>query len=131
MYTLVKKRNKFKSDTIIELIGYETRISRELVTIYDQRIIDIIIKNKFCPEFNRLVKKILIFIEEDGNPDDAALLLGELERLHAVFLNKYEKFLSKSEKISYMKTLRIISNELKQLTYKKHKTIIEHRTRRK
>jgi len=124
MYILVKKNHKCKTDGIIELIGYETKINKYNIVIYNQKISDILIKAKLMPEFNKLVKKILIFLEEDGDGDNAAYLLDELARVYALFLNKYERFLSKYEKEQFMKNLRVLTNELKSLTRKKSNSIL-------
>lgn len=117
MYALVKKNQKHKSNSILELLGYQIRINKTEVVIYNQTLIDILIKEKLIPEYNKLVKKVLVFLEEDGSSDNAAYLLDELARLYSIYLNKYEKYLSKKEKDKFMKNLRIITNELKKFTH--------------
>ena len=117
MYTLVKKNQKHKSNSILELLGYQIRINKTEIVIYNQTLIDILIKEKLIPEYNKLVKKVLVFLEEDGSSDNAAYLLDELARLYTIYLNKYEKYLSKKEKEKFMKNLRIITNELKKFTH--------------
>ena len=115
MYTLVKKRGKVKSDTILELYGFSTKIDKRNVIVYEQNLIDALIKNKFMPEFNKLVTQILIFLEEnDGSDsDNAVFLLEELASLYNIFMNKYEKYLSNKEKKYILKNINILTNELK------------------
>ena len=115
MYTLVKRRGKIKSDTILELYGYPTKIDKRNVIVYEQNLIDSLINNRFMPEFNKLVSKILIFLEEnDGtDSDNATYLLEELSSLYNVLMNKYEKYLSSKEKRKFLKNINILTNELK------------------
>jgi hypothetical protein len=123
MYTLIKKNNKYKCDCILELIGFKTRLNKKAVVLYNPQFVDEVIKEKFNPEFEKLIKKILTFLEEDGSSDNAGLLLDELARLNAVYLNKYEKFLSLEEKEEFMKKLQVLTNELRQIIYKTQKNI--------
>lgn len=119
MYTLVKRKGKIKSDNIIELFGYEVKINKENITVYNQKMIDILIKSKLIPEFNKLTKQILIFISEDDDADNAVFLLDELSRLYSVYLNKYEKYLSTKEKRAFMKNVHVLTNELKRISRNK------------
>ena len=119
MYTLVKKKNKIKSDSILELYGYSTKINKCNVIIYNQELIDILIKKKFIPEFNKLIKQVLVFLSEDDDPDNATYLLDELSSLYNVYLNKYEKYLSVKEKRSIIKNFHVLTNELKKMARNK------------
>ncbi len=130
MYKLVKKNLKYKTDGIIEFIGYETKVNKSNIIIYNQLIIDALIKKKLIPEYNKLVRKILIFLNEDNSSEGASLLLDELARLYASYMTKYEKYLSKSEKEEFMKNIRLLSNELKPLTRIKKQVIVSHSRRR-
>lgn len=118
MYKLIKKSSKNKCSGVLELIGYETKIEGFKVVVYYQKLIDSLIKDKLIPAFNKIVHRVLIFLDEDGSNDDAEFLLDELARLHALYLNKYERFLSKTEQKEYMKNLRVLTNELKPYTRK-------------
>ena len=131
MYKLDKKNHKYKTEGILELIGYKTKINKQEIEVYDQDLIDKLIKLKLVPEFNKVVKKILIFLEEDNDADSTVLYLDELARIYALYLNKYERFLSKKEKEKFMKDLRILTNELKSLTHKKVKNIVVRSGRRR
>ncbi len=119
MYKLTKRKGKIKSDSIIELSGYETKINKLNITIYNQKIIDILILKKLLPEFERLVKQILLFLSESDDPSGAEYLLDELSRVYTMYLNKYEKYLSNSEKKSFMKKIHLLSNELKKIARNK------------
>ena len=132
MYVLDKKYHKFKSNNVLEILGYPVRIAKHNIIVYNQEIIDILIKEKILPEFNHLVKKIIVFIEEDPDGDTAVLFLDELAKLYALYLNKYEKYLSKSEKEKFMRDLRLLTNELKGIIHNKvkHSTIAKSGRRR-
>ena len=131
MYTLVKKNLKYKSNGVLELIGYPIKINKYDICVFDRKVIDELIKDKLIPAFNKIVKRVLIFLDEDGSSDDSALLLDELARLHAIYLNKYEKYLSKSEKDEYMKNMRILTNELKPYTRRKNLSTVNSIGRRR
>ena len=124
MYKIIKKSPKYKSDSILELIGYEVKVNKEKIVLYDQSLIDILIKEKLIPEFNKLVKKILIYLDEDDDPDNAAFLLDELARLYSAYLTKYEKYLSNKEKELFMKNIHVLTNELKKMTRNKKRVPI-------
>ena len=119
MYTLIKKKNKYKCDMIIELIGYPVKINKQDIVVYNQDLIDMLIKEKFYPNFNKLVKQILLFINEDGDPDEAPFLLDELSRVYTTFLSNYDKYLSSKEKRNINRNIHILSNELKQISRKR------------
>ena len=119
MYTLIKKNNKFKCDMVIELIGYPTKLNDLDIIVYNQDLIDTLIKEKFYPNFNKLVKQILLFINEDGDPDEAPFLLDELSRVYTTFLSNYDNYLSSKEKRNFNRNIHILSNELKQISRKR------------
>ena len=119
MYALVKRKGKVKSDSILELLGYEVKINRVNLVVYSQNLIDTLIKEKLIPEFNKLSKKILLFISEDDDSDNAVFLLDELSRLYTLYLNKYEKYLSNKEKKIFMKNIHVLTNELKKISRNK------------
>ena len=126
MYTLIKRRGKIKSDNIIELLGYETKLNKETIIIYNQYLIDVFIKSKLMPDFDKLTKKILLFINESDDSDDAVFLLDELARLYTLYLNKYEKYLSAKEKRTFMKRMHVLSNELKHIARTKKIIEVKH-----
>lgn len=131
MYVLEKKYRKYKTDEVLELIGYPVKIAKHDIVVFNQDLIDKLILKKIIPDFNRLVKKVLVFIEEDSNPDSAVLFLDELAKLYIQYLNKYEKHLSRKEKEKFMRDMRLITNELKSVIHKKSKSVaIEHGRRR-
>ena len=120
MYTLVKKTTKHTSNSMLELIGYEVKISRKTIVLYNQLLIDLVIKEKLYPEFNKIIKTIIVFMEEESDPDTAPFLLDELSRVYTTYLNNYEKYLSDASKDEFMKNIHVLSNELKTISRKKH-----------
>ena len=119
MYALAKKNPKRISNTILELIGYEVKIDHKPIVLYDQMLIDLVIKEKLYPEFNKIIKTIIVFMEDDSDPDSAPFLLDELSRVYTTYLNKYEKYLSEDTKDEFMKNIHVLSNELKSISRKK------------
>ncbi len=116
MYTLTNNKNKVKSDSILELIGYPVRIDKANIIVYNQDIIDVLVKSKLIPKFNKLTRQILLFLEEDDDPDNAVYMLDELSRLYTLYLNEYEKFLSVKEKRRFTRNVHVLSNELKKVS---------------
>ena len=132
MYNLVKKNVKHSSNTMLELIGYEVKINRKTIVLYDQLLIDLVIKEKLYPEFNKIIKTIIVFMEEDSDPDTAPFLLDELSRVYSTYLNNYENYLSSEAKDEFMKNIHVLSNELKSISRKKRiakPTVSKGRTR--
>ena len=122
MYILERKYHRYKTDSILDLIGYEIKINRNKVYLYNQELIDLIIKDKFYPDYHKVVKQILIYLEDDDSDnEDATLYLEELFKYYDIYINKYEKYLSTKEKNRFMRELRSLTNELKKKSYKKTK----------
>ena len=119
MYVLVKQKGRFKIEDLIEYVGFNVSIDKHKIVLINQLLIDKYIKFKYEPDFNKFVYNVISFLENDPDSDNASLLLGELERERMVFLNKYEKYLSPKERDYYMKKIRLLANELKQLSLTK------------
>lgn len=119
MYVLVKQKGKFKIEDLIEYVGFNVSIDKHKIILINQILIDKYIKFKYEPDFNKFVYNVISFLDNDPDSDNAALLLGELERERMVFLNKYEKYLSPKERDYFMKKIRLLANELKQLSLTK------------
>lgn len=95
--------------------GYPLIIKKNKLKLFNQEMIDHLVRIKFSPELNELIASILAYLETDeGN---ANFLLGELEREHSILLNKYDKFISAKEKEHYMRNIRLLANELRQKIY--------------
>lgn len=119
MYVLVKQKGKFKIEDLIEYVGFNINIDKHKIILINQILIDKYIRFKYEPDFNKFVYNVISFLDNDPDSDNAALLLGELERERMVFLNKYEKYLSPKERDYFMKKIRLLANELKQLSLTK------------
>lgn len=119
MYVLVKQKGKFKIEDLIEYVGFNINIDKHKIILINQILIDKYIRFKYEPDFNKFVYNVISFLDNDPDSDNATLLLGELERERMVFLNKYEKYLSPKERDYFMKKIRLLANELKQLSLTK------------
>lgn len=119
MYVLVKGKGKYKIEGLIEYIGYQITLNGEHIMLANQMLKDRYIRCKYEPGFNKFIYNIISFIENDPDSDNATLLLGELERERNVFLNKFAKYLSPKEREYFMRKIRLIANELKQISLTK------------
>ncbi len=108
-----------------ELDGYVFRprpshgnyINVNQVKIVDGVMIDKILSIKFNKSFKQLVALALKVIndETDSTETDTAceVVLGEVELVRQVLLNRYQKFLSYEKEQLFLKKLRLIENELR------------------
>ncbi len=122
MYVLCKTSKKYKSDDILTLIGFNITLKKNKICLINPKLTDEIIKLKYSSSFEKLVAKILLFLDSNPDEDGAGYLLDELAREYAVFLNKYEKYLSLNEINKYTRKIRLLESELKLYSYKMVKT---------
>lgn len=97
--------------------GHGNYINVNEVKIVDRVMIDKILSMKFNKSFKQLVSLALKVIndESDSSETDEActMVLGEVELVREVLLNKYQKFLSYEKEQLFLKKLRLIENELR------------------
>lgn len=87
------------------------------VKIVDRVMIDKILSIKFNKSFKRLVSLALRVVNDEtdsADTDEACrIVLGEVELVREVLLNRYQKFLSYEKEQLFLKKLRLIENELR------------------
>ena len=78
-------------------------------------MIDIILSKKIDKNFKRLaaITYDVINSDDDNTSTDATIALDEIAKLRSIILNKYQKFLEKEKEKKYIKSLRILENELR------------------
>ena len=134
---LIKKKHKDESVVSIkELEGYtfkprltkDSYIKVNAVTIVDKVMIDKILTMKFNKSFKKVVQLALRVInDEDADDGDVSIVLGEVELVREILLNRYQKFLNFEKEQLFLKKLRLIENELrmKQVTIKRKAQLLE------
>lgn len=135
-YLINKSHHDESVVSIKELDGYVFRpkttkdsyIKVNQVTIVDRVMIDKILTMKFEKSFKKVVALALSVINnEDADDGDATIVLGEVELVREILLNRYQKFLSYEKEQLFLKKLRLIENELrmKQVVIKRKAQIME------
>ena len=134
---LINKKHKDESVVSFrELDGYQfkPRVSKgnyikvDRVTIVDRVMIDKILTMKFNKSFKKVVAMAMQVINDDDADDgNATIVLGEVELVREILLNRYQKFLSYEKEQLFLKKLRLIENELrmKQVAIKRKAQFIE------
>lgn len=134
---LIKKTHHDESVVSIrELDGYtfKPRLTKDSfvrvneVTIVDKVMIDKILTMKFNKSLKKVVQLALKVInDEDADDGDATIVLGEVELVREILLNRYQKFLSYEKEQLFLKKLRLIENELrmKQVDIKRRAQLLE------
>lgn len=119
-YILDNKSDKIKSvnENDIEGLEIDTKNTNLLnatkILIVDSELKDAYIKKRVNKKILALLAKMQYILdnEEDSN-NNAAIVLGEIDRLKSIMINKYKEHL-KSEEFSYLlKKLMIIEEEFK------------------
>ena len=99
------------------------------VTIVDKKMIDQILSLKFDKAFKRVVSMALTVINDDDADETAAeVVLGEVELVRQVLLNRYQRFISYEKEQLFLKKLRLIENEMrvKQVAIKQKAIYLEN-----
>lgn len=120
MYKLTKSKEKYTITCYNTGKYYPLKIKKNNILLAKEEMINHLIRIKYLPEYNKLIAKILSFLEDDSN-DDAGILLDELAHEREILFNLYEKYLTAEEKEYYLKNIRILANELRSRIYSKTK----------
>lgn len=119
MYKLYKNKKKYKFKESFDFFSYPLTLNNVEVSIVDERIIKIFIKSNINFDFSKLVSKILIFIDNEGNDTDGTLILTELNNLSNMIFNLYADYFTKTELNYYMRNIRLLVQEIKKIELKK------------
>jgi hypothetical protein len=119
-YILDNKSDKVKSVTENKLkaLEIETKgenaIKASKVLIVDSELKDIYIKNKINKKLVTILAKMQYILDNDDNDTtNATLVLGEIDRLKSILINKYKEHLKREEFSYLLKKLMIIEEEFK------------------
>ena len=135
-YLINKSHQDESVVSIRELDGYQFKpkankdsyIKVNQVTIVDRVMIDKILTMKFNKSFKKVVQLAMRVINDDDADDgDVSIVLGEVELVREILLNRYQKFLNFEKEQLFLKKLRLIENELrmKQVTIKRKAQLLE------
>ena len=135
-YLINKSHQDESVVSIRELEGYQFKprstkdsyIKVNKVTIVDRVMIDKILTMKFNKSFKKVVALALQVInDEDSDEGNVTIVLGEVELVREILLNRYQKFLSYEKEQLFLKKLRLIENELrmKQVAIKRKAQFLE------
>lgn len=124
MAYLIKKNKKTNEIIYMEydLHGYkfspkskkEAYLDVKEVTVINPEFIDSILSIKFNKIFNKLFNKVVdVLNDDDASESDTMMVLGEVELLRGILLNKYQNFLKFEKEELFLKKLRLLENELK------------------
>lgn len=122
-YLIKKKSNHLRFISIPVFTGYSFKpklnsdkyIVVSEVIIINRQMIDDILTIKFEKNFKRLVALALNVINDEDETDDskASIVLGEIELVRGILLNRYQKFLNHQKEELFLQKLRLIENEMR------------------
>ena len=93
-----------KNDSIIDI---------NKLSIYNQRMINNILVKKYIRKYKNLLKMVYLLFH-DAFPGDTGYpaVLGEVDRLRATLIDKYEMFLAREKEEKFLKELAYIEKEV-------------------
>ena len=124
MCKLYKNRKKYHFKDSFDFLSFPIKINNINVLIVNDKLIKVLLKDNISKDFNKLVSKVIIFLDEDQDDDTAALLLSELANLQNIIFNLYSEFFTKKELDLYLRNIRLLANELKNLQRIKKNTVV-------
>lgn len=126
MYRVFRLNDKLKLNVIIFFDGYEIKIRKCNLVIIKQEWVNKLICMLYDKNYNDLISRILLFLDNDSS-DDARDLLEELRAVRMILYNKYEKYLDKKTLNKYLFKIVLLKSELEQRVLKKENNIVRGR----
>lgn len=84
------------------------------VKIVNAMMIEKILTTKFEKQFRQLVSLALnVLNDEEASEEGTEIVLGEVELIREILLNRYEKYMNQEKEKLFLKKLRIIENEIR------------------
>ena len=84
------------------------------INIVDDKMNDNILSIKFTERFNKLLKLVSLYLnDEDAGDSDTSHILDEVALIKDILLNKYQKYLDNEKEKLFLKKLCIVENEIK------------------
>lgn len=124
MYKLCKNKKKYHFKDSFDFLSFPIRINNINVLIVNDKLIKVLLKDNISKDFNKLVSKVILFLDEDQDDETAVLLLSELANLQNIIFNLYSEFFTKKELDLYLRNIRLLANELKNLQRIKKNTVV-------
>ena len=124
MYKLYKNRKKYHFKDSFDFLSFPIKINNINVLIVNDKFIKVLLKDNISKDFNKLVSKVILFLDEDQDDETAVLLLSELANLQNIIFNLYSEFFTKKELDLYLRNIRLLANELKNLQRIKKNTVV-------
>ena len=124
MYKLCKNKKKYHFKDSFDFLSFPIRINNINVLIVNDKLIKVLLKDNISKDFNKLVSKVILFLDEDQYDETAVLLLSELANLQNIIFNLYSEFFTKKELDLYLRNIRLLANELKNLQRIKKNTVV-------
>ena len=124
MYKLCKNKKKYHFKDSFDFLSFPITINNINVLIGNDKLIEVLLKDNISKDFNKLVSKVIIFLDEDQDDETAVLLLSELANLQNIIFNLYSEFFTKKELDLYLRNIRLLANELKNLQRIKKNTVV-------
>lgn len=126
MYRVFRLNDRLKLNHIIFFDGYEIKIKKCNLVIIKQEWINKLISMLYDKNYNDLISRILLFLDNDSS-DDARDLLEELRAVRMILYNKYEKYLDKKTLNKYLFKIVLLKSELEQRVLKKENNMVRGR----
>lgn len=126
MYRVFRLNDKLKLNDIIFFDRYEIKIKKCNLVIIKQEWINKLISMLYDKNYNDLISRILLFLDNDSS-DDARDLLEELRAVRMILYNKYEKYLDKKTLNKYLFKIVLLKSELEQRVLKKENNMVRGR----
>lgn len=124
MYKLCKNKKKYHFKDSFDFLSFPIKINNINVLIVNDKLIKVLLKDNISKDFNKLVSKVILFLDEDQDDETAVLLLSELANLQNIIFNLYSEFFTKKELDLYLRNIRLLANELKNLQRIKKNTVV-------
>jgi len=84
------------------------------LSVYNSKMIDNILERKYIRRYKNLLKLLyLLFNDQFPGESGFPIVLDESDRLRAILLNKYHKYLSAHKEAKFLKELDYIDSEVK------------------
>ena len=110
MYRVFRLNDKLKLNDIIFFDSYEIKIKKCNLVIIKQEWVNKLISMLYDKNYNDLISRILLFLDNDSS-DDARDLLEELRAVRMILYNKYEKYLDKKTLNKYLFKIVLLKSE--------------------
>lgn len=130
MYKLAKLRGKWHLVDNLLFEGKTVKLMKNKLMIYDNTINHKLTLEEFNNKYEKLLKKIINYLENDDDTDSniGVFYMDELSKLREE-LRYYSKYLTKSELDKFIRNIRLLANEIKHKSFHLSNRITRHKVR--